>query len=349
MGANETFKNGTHEMDGHANDYSSDYEDYYEGRARYTPPPPPAWSCDALCVFVLLSSIIIFVLGVLGNGLVIWIIGVKTKRSVNSSWYLSLAVSDFLLCITVPFNSVYMTTGEWHVGLFMCKFISVVMPLNIYGSVFLLVIVSIDRCMCVIFPVWSQNHRTIRGSSVVIVAAWTLSAALSLPTLLFYDTHDLHGITLCGYNSTEALMSMETLVVMGFVFGLALPLVVIVVCYAIIMQKLRVNRMTKSSKPFRLMTAVIITFVICWVPYQIFKLLSINQVPNIKTGTQISIMLAYANSFINPLLYSFMGQDFRNRCLRSICARMENALQEEGQSTRGISISRSAESQKISL
>ncbi|XP_063040137.1 N-formyl peptide receptor 2-like [Engraulis encrasicolus] len=327
-------------MDGHSND-SPKYYDFGD----YTPPPPPAWTCDALCVFIILSSTIIFVLGVLGNGLVIWIIGVKTKRSVNSSWYLSLAVSDFLLCITVPFNCVYMTTGEWHVGRFMCKFISVVMPLNIFGSVFLLVIVSMDRCICVVFPVWSQNHRTVRGSSVVIAAAWILSAALSLPTLLFYGIHDRYGTTLCGFNSTEALMSMGTLVVMGFVFGLALPLVVIVVCYAIITQKLRVNRMTKSSKPFRLMTAVIITFVICWAPYQIFRLLSINKVSNIKTGIQISTMLAYANSFINPVLYSFMGQDFRNRCISSICARMENALHQEDQSTKAIPMSISAKVQ----
>ncbi|KAL2099377.1 hypothetical protein ACEWY4_005857 [Coilia grayii] len=336
MSGNDTY----YESDSYysSNTLFGSYEEY-----SYTPQPPTGWSCDALCVFILLSSIIILILGILGNGLVIWIIGLKTTRTVNSSWYLSLAISDLLLCITVPFNSVYMTTGEWHFGHFMCKFICVAIPLNIYCSVFLLVIVSIDRCLCVIAPVWSQNHRTLRGSSVVIAVAWTLSALISLPTLVFSTTLEQHGRTICVYNDIVAKVSLQTLIVTGFVVGLVVPLVVIVVCYAIIMQKLRANRMSKSSRPFRVMTAVIITFVICWLPFQIFRMLGIHKVP-IKTGIQISIVLAYANSFMNPLLYSFMGHDFRNKCIRSICARVENALQEEGQSTKGISISRSADS-----
>ncbi|XP_063054469.1 formyl peptide receptor-related sequence 4-like [Engraulis encrasicolus] len=311
---------------------------------------PSSGSCDALCLCILVLCIITSILGVLGNGLVIGILVLRTKRSVNSSWYFSLAVSDLLLCVTLPFNCAYWIAGEWHFGDVMCKFINLAMPLNMYSSIFLLVVISVDRCMCVMLPVWSQNHRTLGGSSVVIVTAWILSSALSVHNLVFYstdiryDVHDRMDVIVCGQYGTDA--QKQTIVAVGFIFGLALPLVVIVICYAIIMRKLRVNRMTRSPKPFRVMTAVIITFVISWLPYQIFRMLAANQVPNIERGIVMSTILAYANSLMNPVLYSLMGQDFRHGCCicsGSLCARMENALQQEDQATKTGPISTSAD------
>ncbi|XP_041957665.1 chemokine-like receptor 1 [Alosa sapidissima] len=309
------------------------------------PEPPASLSCDALCAFVLASNIIIFILGIVGNGLVIWIIG-KTKRTVNSSWYLSLAVSDFLFCTTVPFNGVYMATGHWHFGLFMCKFISVAFPLNMYSSIFLLLVISVDRCMCVVFPVWTQNHRTLRRSSAIIVLVWIVSALLTLPSLVFPTTQTIKDQTKCIHDHNSTAFSRESVVLIGFVFGLAIPLMVIVICYSVIMLKLRANRMMRSSKPFKVMTAVIITFVMCWLPFQIFRLMEVYYTSCssalLKTGIQVTITIAYANSFMNPILYSFMGQDFRNKCLMSILSRMESALQEEDRSTKAMSMSKSS-------
>ncbi|XP_062380968.1 chemerin-like receptor 1 [Sardina pilchardus] len=309
--------------------------------------PPARLSCDALCVFVLISNIIIFILGIVGNGLVIWIIVVKTKRTVNSSWYLSLAVSDFLFCTTVPFNGVYMATGHWHFGHFMCKFISVAFPLNMYCSIFLLLVISVDRCMCVIFPVWTQNHRTLRKSSAIIALVWIVSALLTLPSIFFSTTQTKEDETTCIHDHDPTAFSRKSAALICVVFGLAVPLMVIVICYSVIMLKLRANPMMRSSKPFKVMTAVIITFVICWLPFQIFQLLEVYHAlysgTLLKTGIQVTITIAYANSFMNPILYSFMGQDFRNKCLMSVLTRMENALQEEGRCSKAMSMSKSAD------
>ncbi|XP_062407807.1 chemerin-like receptor 1, partial [Sardina pilchardus] len=289
-------------------------------------------------------NIIIFILGIVGNGLVIWIIGVKTKRTVNSLWYLSLAVSDFLCCTTGPFNGVYMATGHWHFGHFMCKLISVAFPLNMYSSIFLLLVISVDRCMCVVFPVWTQNHRTLRKSSAIIALVWTVSALLALSSLVFSTTQTAKDDTKCINNSTA--FSRKIVVFIGFIFGLAVPLMVIVICYSVIMLKLRANRMMRSSKPFKVMTAVIITFVICWLPFQIFRLLEVYHAlyshTLLKIGIQVTMTIAYANSFMNPILYSFMGQDIRNKCLMSVLSRMESALQEERRSTKAMSMSKSS-------
>ncbi|KAL7836285.1 hypothetical protein AOLI_G00275690 [Acnodon oligacanthus] len=164
-------------------------EEYFDNESDYpmnqTTDSPP---CNAVCIFYAVTNVIIIVLGVAGNGLVIWIAGFKVKKSVLSTWYLSLAMSDFIFCSFLPFRVVDIVKDEWIFGGFMCKFSYFILFLNMYSSIFLLVIISVDRCVVVTFPVWAQNKRTVRKASVVIMLAWIISAALSTPTAVFLDT-----------------------------------------------------------------------------------------------------------------------------------------------------------------
>ncbi|KAL6465895.1 hypothetical protein MHYP_G00260280 [Metynnis hypsauchen] len=120
--------------------------------------------CDAVCIFYAVTNVIIIVLGLAGNGLVIWIAGFKVKKSVVSTWYLSLAVSDFIFCSFLLFDVIDMVKNEWLFGRFMCNFSFFILFLNMFSSIFLLVIISVDRCVIVTFPVWTQNHRTIENA-----------------------------------------------------------------------------------------------------------------------------------------------------------------------------------------
>ncbi|KAL7836393.1 hypothetical protein AOLI_G00276770 [Acnodon oligacanthus] len=135
----------------------TEYSDYKNHSTSQT---TDSSSCDVTCIFYAVANVIVFILGVAGNGLVIWIAGFKVKKSVVSTWYLSLAMSDFIFCSFLPFSVVYMVKNEWLFGRFMCKFTSFIMWLNMFSSIFLLVIISVDRCVTVMFPVWAQNKRT---------------------------------------------------------------------------------------------------------------------------------------------------------------------------------------------
>ena len=65
-----------------------------------------------------------FVLGVLGNGLVIWVAGFRMTRTVTTICYLNLALADFSFTATLPFLIVSMAMGEkWPFGWFLCKLI----------------------------------------------------------------------------------------------------------------------------------------------------------------------------------------------------------------------------------
>ncbi|CAB1322042.1 unnamed protein product [Coregonus sp. 'balchen'] len=179
--AMETFTLDTFSM----TDYYYDDSSPPPNHSSFGQPSDPSDSSQGGWVILLVVNVVILLLGVFGNGVVIWIAGLKMKKTVNTTWYLSLAISDFIFCACLPFNIISMVTKEWMLGLFMCKFTSFVIFLNMFSSIFLLVVISVDRYVLVVFPVWAQNQRTVRRASVVVVLAWAISVALSIPSTVF--------------------------------------------------------------------------------------------------------------------------------------------------------------------
>ncbi|CAG5923136.1 unnamed protein product [Menidia menidia] len=256
------------------------------------------------------------------------------KRTVNTTWYLSLAISDFVFCAFLPFNIAYGAMENWIFGKFMCKFSSWVMFLNMFSSIFLLVVISVDRCVSVMFPVWAQNHRTIKKASVVVVFAWVMAIVFSVPSMIYRDVgHHMHR-TICFNNYTAGTQSHTVIAVSRLLAGFVFPFIIIIVCYSIIIVRLQTSRMAKSTRPLKVMTALIATFFICWLPYHVFVLLELNHHlydrKVLDIGLKIFTSLAAANSFLNPVLYVFMGNDFKQRLKSCLLSRMENALGEEG-------------------
>ncbi|XP_037387318.1 chemokine-like receptor 1 [Pygocentrus nattereri] len=312
----------------------SDYDyDYFTP----TPSTTPATCTDALCVFLAIATAVIFFLGVAGNGLVIWMAGFKMKKSVNTTWYLSLAVSDFLFCSFLPISVAHLVKNDWVFGLFMCKFTSFILFLNMFSSVFLLVIISVDRCVVVMFPVWAQNKRTIRKAAAVVMLAWIIAAAFSSPSAVFrnIDIHyDIHKERNVCYNNYTSDQQHAAVVSCRFVFGFLIPYLIIIFCYIVIIQKLKGNQTAKFKKPFKIMTALVGAFFICWLPFHTFALMELNHHKYesiLHTGMVIGATFASANSCLNPFLYVFMGKDIKKKC--ALVTKIENAFEEEDDPT----------------
>ncbi|XP_062991483.1 C3a anaphylatoxin chemotactic receptor [Elgaria multicarinata webbii] len=154
-------------------------------------------SISSLTVFSLT-----FLLGLPGNGLVIWVTTLKMKRTVNTTWFLHLAVADFLCCLSLPFYIVHLALHEhWPYGWFFCKIIPTTIIFNMFASVFLLTTISIDRCLVVMKPVWCQNHRTVRFTAMICGGIWLLAFIMCCPAFFYRETSmDEFGNTKCVYN-----------------------------------------------------------------------------------------------------------------------------------------------------
>lgn len=276
-------------------------------------------------------NIAISVIGLGGNSVVIWICGCKMKRTVITTWYISLAVSDLLFCVLLPFEVYYSITSHWPFGLVVCKLTSSALFLNMYSNVFQLVLISLDRCVMLFFPVWSHNYRTISKAFGFVVLVWVLSALLTFPSMVFRQVTAHGGVTKCHTN--YASRSTHVAVVMvRFTCGFVIPFLMIVCCCSLFAVKLR-SLTIKSSKPYKVMAALILSFFLCWVPYHSFVLLELdfenNSIELIQTGLKVGGTLAAANCFISPFLYVFVGNDFKQMLKHSWTSRMEEAVGED--------------------
>lgn len=328
-------------------DYTSDYNytvDYnYKYVNKNNLEGNHAYCRETACVFSVILNVIIFLLGIIGNGAVIWIVVFKMKKKVNTTWYLSLAVSDFIFCSTLPLIIVKLVTDNWPFGLFLCKWTSFVMFINMYSSIFILVIISVDRCLTVRFPVWAQNNRSIAKANAVVVLAWVMSALLSIPAAKFRNIHDKQTPLVCS-NDYEG--HHQTAVFIRFSFGFLIPFLSICLCYSILICKLRENHRSKSNKPYKIMTLLIVTFFLCWMPFHIVAVMELGEYkhkPGFPSAQYVTATIACANSCLNPFLYSFMAKDLKKKCY-SFLSKIESAIDEETRSgMRGTSITNSGD------
>ncbi|XP_037641732.1 chemokine-like receptor 1 [Sebastes umbrosus] len=298
-----------------------------------------------------------FVLGVLGNGVVIWVTGFKMKKTINTVWFLNLAVADFLFTAFLPLSVTHIALNlHWPFGKFMCKLVTTINSLNIFASVYILVVISVDRCVSVVWPVWAQNHRSVRKASCVSLGVLVLALILSIPFFIFRDTEPSSNnddIIICFTNyalsdddETSSVNQLgqlrhEAMTMTRFLLGFVVPFTVIVSCYAVIIHRIRRNRTlaSQSSRPFKIIAAVITTFFLCWAPYHIIHLIEmVNLRPTNRSitlrhvtiiGGPLANNLAFFNSVLNPLLYVFMGQDFKDKVCKSILTVLETAFREE--------------------
>ncbi|NWW53909.1 C3AR protein, partial [Pedionomus torquatus] len=319
--------------------------------------------------------IIVFIIGVPGNGLVIWVAGLKMKRSVNIIWLLNLAVADFTCCLSLPFSIVHLALHEhWPYGWFLCKVIPSVIVFTMFASVFILVAISIDRCLLVMKPVWCQNHRTVKFVSLICGGIWILAFVFCCPVLHYRETSTHDGKTVCGYNSgddevldyvndsvNELLENYSLLAydvngswanfnesdysvplaialinITRAALGFVLPFAIMAFCYALIAFRMRANQFHKPrNRMLQTIVLVVAAFFICWAPYHAVGILPL--VPTLGSGLRESLILwdhlstalAYANSCINPLLYVFVGRDFRATARQSLQGILEGAFTEE--------------------
>ncbi|XP_008851593.1 fMet-Leu-Phe receptor [Nannospalax galili] len=309
-----------------------------------------------LDVFSYLVLVVTFILGVLGNGLVIWVAGFRMTRTVTTISYLNLAVADFSFTSTLPFFIVSKAMGgHWPFGWFMCKFIFTVVDINLFGSVFLIALIALDRCICVLHPVWAQNHRTVSLARKVIVGPWVCAFLLTLPVIIRVTTVANKagpGITSCTFDfspwttdpAERQRVAIAMLTVRGiirFIIGFSTPMSIVAICYGLIATKIHRQGLIKSSRPLRVLSFVVAAFFLCWCPYQVVALISTIRIrellrgmgQGIRIAVNVTSSLAFFNSCLNPMLYVFMGQDFRERLIHSLPASLERALSEDSAQT----------------
>ena len=99
---------------------------------------------------LILCCTIVFLIGVPGNAMVIYVLGLcrKQHRSSNGNVFIvNLAVADILASATVPLVIIHdlLSNGKWNLGSFLCYLLPGLNPVTLVASSWALVVISIDR------------------------------------------------------------------------------------------------------------------------------------------------------------------------------------------------------------
>lgn len=133
---------------------------------------------------------IITVLGLLGNGLVMYIVSCKRKSTAVDALVLNLAIADFLYCLSLPILARNLLRDMiWDLGLIACKATSAFTMLNLYASVWLLVAMSFDRYFAVCNPVKARQLRNKTNINLMIISCWIFASLLTIPAWIWRNLY----------------------------------------------------------------------------------------------------------------------------------------------------------------
>ncbi|XP_075896781.1 somatostatin-like receptor F_48D10.1 [Nelusetta ayraudi] len=277
--------------------------------------------------------LVVFTVGLTGNTLTIYVMLRYAKmKTVTNIYILNLAVADELYIVGLPFLTTQNVLSYWPFGSFLCRVVMMADSMNQFTSIFCLTVMSIDRYLAVVHPIRSTKWRHPRVAKVVSAAVWAVSFVVVLPVVIFSDVQEkFHSCNMIWPEpqdvwSTAFILYTATL-------GLFAPLLVICLCYLLIVIKVKSSRaragFTKrrrsERKVTRMVVVIVVVFVLCWLPFFIINIVNLVVIiPESSTTAGVyffTVILSYANSCANPVLYGFLSDNLKQSFRRVICFR----------------------------
>ncbi|XP_058255176.1 C-C chemokine receptor type 5-like isoform X2 [Hemibagrus wyckioides] len=272
---------------------------------------------------------IVFIVGFIGNSLVLCVLVKYHKRSNMSDVCLfNLALSDLFFLLSLPFWAHYAAITQWTTGRFMCHAVTALYLLGFYGSIFFMILMTIDRYAVIVHTYNSllSKHRSVRASIALVLFMWTLSLGASLPNIMFSQVKNESNRWTCSVEYPEGKVWTSFIYIELNILGLIIPLSVMLFCYSRIITILMTMKSKKKHNAIRLLLVLVSVFFIFWTPYNIVIFLRfLHQLGYMNTcqwykdlnmAMQWVESIAFTHCCLNPIIYAFVGQRFRNLFLK---------------------------------
>ncbi|XP_002730936.1 allatostatin-A receptor-like [Saccoglossus kowalevskii] len=297
--------------------------------------PVPDVSPEVIIIPVIFG--LVCILGLVGNSLVIIVVLKERKMKTTTNLFiLNLSLADFFfLLICVPVTAVSYASPSWPFRQFICKIVNYLLFVNMYASVYTLLMMSFDRYLAVVYPIRSMKFRNVRNASTVVITMWCVILLALSPVAVKFQTYsfvDEYGrsITYCGASFTPFEFNLFWLQL--FFTSYLVPLIIISITYFFMLKRLwtgvapqgsHTKESVKQKKRVtKMVVFVVIIFCVTWMPIQIMSvLLTLELIPYSETTTiclWIGNILSYINSCVNPIIYAFLSDNFR-KSFKKVC------------------------------
>ncbi|KAL8181614.1 UNVERIFIED_CONTAM: hypothetical protein K2H54_013318 [Gekko kuhli] len=244
---------------------------------------------------IVYSFTVIFCLcGLVGNGTVIWLLGLRFKRNRFTTYILNLAVADFGVLLSLVDVAIVGAVVIVQEG---CDaFLALLSFLELFSftcsvSQFLLAAISIDRSVSVLFPLWHRCHRPSKLSSAVCALIWGLSFLLGALHFTLYLTQSAPNSHLLYQLLLGALFCTPLMVLS------ALILFIKVCCRS------------KQRRRGKLVTSILVAllvFLFFAFPLDVIYIFTYYHSPH-PSLMGAGFLCASLNSSVNPVIYFLIG------------------------------------------
>ncbi|KAA0719804.1 Proteinase-activated receptor 1 [Triplophysa tibetana] len=271
--------------------------------------------------------IFLFIISLPLNTLALLTFTCKIKEKKPAVIFMSnLACVDLLFTLLLPLKIHYHLNGShWVYGEAACRVLTSAFYCYMYCSILLMMCMSVDRLVAVLFPFASLTWRNVKNSVYLCAVVWLLAIAVAIPLLSITQTFNVkhmsitcHDVSLYNAADQKYVYLFSILSCLYFF----LPLVVTLVCYSTIINSLsKSGRLAKSSsstsdqrrRAVMMFIAVLIEFVVCFAPTNVILLyhcvLLATGVGGEGNTSYMTYMLALcagsSSVFLDPLLYYY--------------------------------------------
>ncbi|XP_057216997.1 proteinase-activated receptor 1-like [Triplophysa rosa] len=285
--------------------------------------------------------IFLFIISLPLNALALLTFTCKIKVKKPAVIYMSnLACVDLLFTLLLPLKIHYHLNGShWVFGEAACRVLTSALYCYMYCSILLMMCMSVDRLVAVVFPVASLTWRSTRNSVYVCALVWVLALAGTIPLLSMTQALKTENVGVTCHdvlNHDPADQTYEYLFSILSCLYFFLPLVVTLACYCTIIYSLstKSGRLATSSsltsdrrRRAVIMTIAVLTeFVVCFAPTNGILLyhcvlLATGGVGGEGNTSYMAYMLALcagsSSVFLDPLLYYYGSSQCRQQ-IRSV-------------------------------
>ncbi|KAJ8003911.1 hypothetical protein DPEC_G00153310 [Dallia pectoralis] len=297
----------------------------------------PGYSFGAVLYTLSIFYIFIFLVGLAANSLVVWVnIRSEGKRYETHLYILNLAVADLCVVATLPvWVSSLLQRGHWPFGEAVCKITHLVFSVNLFGSIFFLTCMSVDRYLSVaLFGDGGNSRRKKVVRRVICILVWLLALAASVPDTYFLRAFKPPHLdaTLCRpiYPDDNAREWMVGIQLSFIVLGFAIPFPVIAGFYLLLARAVSntnpagagTNSNQERSISRKIILTYIVVFLVCWLPYHGVLLVDTLSILNLLpfscrldnflfVALHLTQGLSLLHSCVNPIVYNFINRNYR--------------------------------------
>ncbi|RVE73137.1 hypothetical protein OJAV_G00047300 [Oryzias javanicus] len=297
--------------------------------------------------------VLVLVLALMGNLCVLLAIH-TTKHSHSRMYYFMkhLSIADLVVAVfqVLP-QLIWDITFRFYGPDILCRLVKYLQVVGMFASTYMLVLMSVDRCLAICLPLRSVNRRKDR---MCVMASWTLSLLFSAPQVYIFSLREVgNGVYDCWGDFVRPWGAKAYITWMSLSIYI-LPVAILGVCYGLICFKIWENinmktrrdhfvapRTSKGAHPLsrvssvrliskakirtvKMTFVVVIAYIVCWTPFFFVQMWSAwdPAAPREDVAFIIAMLLASLNSCCNPWIYMlFAGHLFHDliRCFFCCC------------------------------